>query len=192
MKYRRVVLLCVLTGAFLLTLLLVSCGAGARLFGSSGSSIKTLPVAAYTGRDVLSQTVQEINEASTLPLPLLTSISIFEPADYELLDTMMGFDFQGEGHNLRFKGFPTNQDDTFLTMISWTSEDFDLFGIKVGDDQAKAIQTLQERGYMPRVIGSDCEFEKNAISVSFEVNDPKADCPVLKKIVVFVPSSYVH
>jgi hypothetical protein len=105
MKYRRAVLSCVLAGAFLLMVLLVGCKADARATGDAGAG--ALPVATYAGTDTRGQTAREINEASTLPLPLLAPIDAFEPAGYEGLNNFTSKDYRVEDHALIIITTPT-------------------------------------------------------------------------------------
>jgi hypothetical protein len=183
-KYGRVVLLCALMGAFLLMSLLVGCKA------DGGAETGALPVATYTGTDIRGKTAREINEASTLPLPLLASIDAFEPAGYESLSGFASKTYQREGHILRFAGFPTDEDPYFLTEISWMGKDFDLFGIKVGDYQAEAAETLRAQGFISTNAGLEIEFKKNGITVNLEAEDWKAENLVIERIGITTPSEY--
>jgi hypothetical protein len=184
MKYRRMVLLCVLTGAFLLMLLLVGCKA------DDGAEADALPVVTYTGTDTRGKTAQEISEASTLPLPLLASIDSFEPAGYEYISNFMGRSYVGKNHALGFMGFPTDEDPYFLTEISLMGKDFDLFGIKVGDYHAEAAETLRAQGFISTNAGLEIAFEKTGIPVNLEAEDWTVENLVIERIDITTPSEY--
>jgi hypothetical protein len=109
---------------------------------------------------------ERINEASDLPLALLSSPASANPADYEdYFQNFTSLDYYGKDFILRFSGFPTAEDDYFLTEIEWTGGGFDLFGVKIGDDLGTAVEALEAQGYA--LTGSEhiAEFEKNGITI---------------------------
>jgi len=116
--------------------------------------------------EVLRQTAQEINEASTLPMALLTSNAQANPADYEdYIPNYTSFDYYGTDYVLCFCGFPTDEDGYFLTEITWTGESYRLYGVKVGEEKAIAAELMQLQGYTLISEGYMMELEKNGVTV---------------------------
>ena len=135
--------------------------------------------------DILRQEAQAINESSTLPMALLTSNEKANPAAFEeTIANYTSFDYYGKDYVLCFCGFPTDEDSYFLTEITWTGEQYDLFGVRVGDDPAKAMETIQAQGYTLIDGGYMADFEKNGVTLRLTGDT------MVKEIMIHIPTQF--
>jgi len=135
--------------------------------------------------DAIEQVAQEINESSTLPMALLTPKFDIDGSYYEeYIPNFMSFDYYGNDFMIRFCGFPTDEDDFFLTDITWTCIDYDLFGIKIGDELIKAADTLKSWGYVHTGGNYIQEFEKDGVVLELSGQE------LVEEIAIHIPSEY--
>ena len=131
------------------------------------------------------QAAKEINELSTLPMNLLSPKSNADESGYtEYIPNFMSFDYYGKDFIISFFGFPTDEDDFFLTDISWMGPEYDLFGIKIGDEHALAAEILKSFGYLPTDEKYMRGFVKDDIFIRLSGEQ------VVKEIAIHIPSKY--
>ena len=132
------------------------------------------------------QVAREINEASTLPMFLLSPRSLINPDDFEShIDNFMSFDYFGYDYSLSFYGFPTDADPYYLTEITWTNEDYDLFGLRIGDNMDDAIVSITSHGFTLTSTTLNPEFERDGVLIQLYGED------VITSIEIQFPSDYV-
>lgn len=173
MRRKRIVLLAVITVA--LTLILTAC------FGS--------PAGSGGGNGSVGETVEEINANSNLPMALLTPYedvrdTLKQDDGLDMIDNFMSADFYADGYMISFAGFPKDDSPYCLATIEVTDGDYDVYGIKVGDDMEQAAQTLQESGYISEDDAD--EFVKDGVTIALSGDDSG----LVEEISIEAPSKY--
>jgi len=92
-------------------------------------------------REKTENTIREMNHNSNLGFDLLTPYNknIRKNASKKLddgywIDNYMSYDYHGDNIILTFSGYPHDEASYFLTDIEFTSNKYNVFGIKPGDD----------------------------------------------------------
>ena len=92
--------------------------------------------------------VQTVNQNSKLPIPILT---IYNPDKIlqanKYIPNFMSNDYYYDDYTLVFSGYPTDENDDFLTDIELHSEKFNILGIAINTNKNEAIQKLIEFGF---------------------------------------------
>lgn len=99
-------------------------------------------------RQKMNSLVETINQNSNLPMPILTTYNteIISQTNHHV-DNYMSKDYYYDGYTLIFSGYPTDEDEYFLTDIELQSEKYDIFGIFINTSKNEAIQKLIEFGF---------------------------------------------
>jgi hypothetical protein len=135
--------------------------------------------------DAIKTTAQEISDSSTLPMELLTPHSDVDEGDYEdYISNFMSFDYYGKDFRISFSGFPTDENDFFLTDITWTGIDYDLFGVKVGDHPNLALDKLKSWGWVHTDGSYTKIFEKDGIALKVTGGEK------IEEISIHIPTKY--
>ena len=139
------------------------------------------------GVDAIQRTAQEINDSSTLPMALLMSKSDADKSGYEeYIPNFTSFDYYGKDFISSFFRFPTDKDDFFLTDITWTGTEYDLFGVKIGDDHVQAVDTFKSWGYVYTDDGYFQIFEKDGIILKLKGRE------MIAEISIHIPTEFIN
>jgi hypothetical protein len=106
-------------------------------------------------REKTENTIREMNQNSNLGFDLLTPYNknIRKNAPKKCgngywIDNYMSIDYHGDNVILTFSGYPHDEvSDCFLTDITFTSNKYNVFGIKPGDDVFISKKTLKNHGF---------------------------------------------
>lgn len=92
--------------------------------------------------------------------------------------------------NIVFSGFPDVTKGYLLTDIEFSDSKYFLYGIKVGDNAAKASEIIKANGFhfVKNTNTYELMFKKDKISVSFEINVSQ----VIEKIKIKLQSTNKH
>ena len=96
------------------------------------------------------------------------------------------FDYYGTDFISTFFRFPTNNDDFFLTDITWTGPEYDLFGVRTGDDHVQAADTLKSWGYVHTDNGHFQMFEKDGIILKLKGRE------MIAEITIHIPTESIN
>jgi hypothetical protein len=106
-------------------------------------------------REKTENTIREMNQNSNLGFCLLTPYNKIirknAPKKWGAgywIDNYMSIDYHGDNIILTFSGYPHDEvSATFLTDITFTSNKYNVFGIKTGDDISISKKILKNQGF---------------------------------------------
>lgn len=130
----------------------------------------------------------EINQNSSLPVTLLAPYQNIknelrrESIDY--IDNYMSFDFYFENYTLIFEGFPTDEDEFFLTEITLSGGTYNILGIHILDEMEQAKNALKEKGFHQLDSNNPLQYIKENVIIELEGTN------VVEAITVEFPSAY--
>ena len=132
---------------------------------------------------------EEINENSTLPITLLTSHEeikdiLRQNESITYINNFMSFDYFHEDYTIIFFGFPTDEDEFFLTEVILFNEVYDILGIHVLDEMAQARIMLEEHGFHQDGSTISSTYMKDSVIIKVEGED------IVETISVRLPSRY--
>lgn len=99
-------------------------------------------------RQEMNLLVETINQNSNLPMPILITYNpekIIQANKY--IPNFMSNDYYYDDYTLTFCGYPTDEDENFLTDIELHNEKYDILGISINTNKKEAIQKLVEFGF---------------------------------------------
>lgn len=102
----------------------------------------------YALRQKMNLLVENINQYSNLPIPILRIYNTeIIPQANKYIPNFMSYDYYYDDYTLIFSGYPTDEDEDFLTDIELLSEKYDVFGISLNTSKNEAIQKLFDFGF---------------------------------------------
>ena len=92
--------------------------------------------------------VQSINDHSTLPMNLLVMFEAARvPEQGKFIRNYMSLDYYYDDFEIKFAGYPTDENDFHLTNIEFETNKYNLFGITIGDKQNDVVEALHTFGF---------------------------------------------
>lgn len=133
--------------------------------------------------------VEEINTNSNLPMALLTPHedvreSLEQDDSLDFINNFMSADYYADGYMLSFAGFPEDDSPYSLTTIELTGNNYDIYGVAVGDEIDQAEQVLEEYGFAAE--DDSYEFVKDGVVIALSDNGSGK----VEEISINVPSAY--
>jgi len=104
-------------------------------------------------REKTENAVQEMNENSWLGYNLLSPHDdnvrgmIQRECNGNWINNYMSVDYSGEGIQWIFAGYPHDECPYFLVQTSFSSNKYNVFGIKPGDDVLSSMKVLEDHGF---------------------------------------------
>jgi len=103
-------------------------------------------------RQITENAVKEMNQNSNLGYDLLSLYedSIIEKINKECknyVNNYMSDDYYGNGISWIFSGYPHDESPNFLTYIEFNSIEYNVFGIKPGDNISDSKNILEKMGF---------------------------------------------
>ena len=87
--------------------------------------------------------IQSVNDNSVLPMPLLTSFDASKiPAGSKFIRNYMSLDYYYDDYELKFAGYPTDEDDFYLTNIEFETDVYNLFGLSTNSTKEDVVRKL--------------------------------------------------
>lgn len=134
--------------------------------------------------------IKTINDNSVLPMNLLTVFdSITVPSHGKFIRNYMSLDYYYNDYEIKFAGYPTDENDCHLTNIEFETYKYNLLGITIGNAKQHVIKTLNSFGFekMPEKCSRDylCFYNLDVrIGVTFKDD-------VVSRVVVSVATYYL-
>lgn len=92
--------------------------------------------------------IQNINDNSVLPMPLLTSFDANKiPVGSKFIRNYMSLDYYYDNYELKFAGYPTDEDDFYLTNIEFETDTYNLFGMSINSTKEDVVKKLSTFGF---------------------------------------------
>jgi len=146
-------------------------------------------------REKIENTIREMNLNSYLGYNLLSPysneiIKNIKKENRKYIDNYMSNDYHGNGIMWIFSGYPHDESPSYLTEISFTSNNYNIFGFKPGDNIINLIELLKKQKF--RKIANRAD---NSTETIYKKNDLYIilyhDDETIIKIIVRVRTFYL-
>lgn len=102
--------------------------------------------------------INTINDNSVLPMNILTAFDATKvPSHGKFIRNYMSLDYYYNDYEIKFAGYPTDENDFCLTNIELETEKYNLLGITIGNAKKQVIKALNSFGFekMPEKCSKD-------------------------------------
>jgi hypothetical protein len=87
--------------------------------------------------------IKTINDNSLLPMNLLTAFDATKvPSNGKFIRNYMSLDYYYDNYEIKFAGYPTDENDFCLTNIEFETDKYNLFGVTVGNSKDNVVNIL--------------------------------------------------
>jgi hypothetical protein len=138
-------------------------------------------------REITEKAIAELNQNSYLGYDFLSpwDENIKEKIQIECngnwIQNYMSRDYYGDNIKWIFSGYPHDECSSFLTEVSFSSNKYNVFGIKPGDDISNALDILKSLGFENNKRGD--------LQISFDPHDENNS--EIEKITIEVKTYYL-
>lgn len=92
--------------------------------------------------------IKTINDNSVLPMNILTAFDATKvPSNSKFIRNYMGLDYYFDNYEIKFAGYPTDENDFCLTNIEFETDKYNLLGITMGNAKKQVVKTLNSFGF---------------------------------------------
>ena len=134
--------------------------------------------------------VQSINDNSTLPMNMLAMFEAAKvPEHGKFIRNYMSLDYYYDDFEIKFAGYPTDENDFHLTNIEFETDKYNLLCITIGNAKEQVIKALNAFGFekMPEKCSRDylcfCNLD---VRIGVTLKDD-----VVSRVVVSVATYYL-
>ena len=92
--------------------------------------------------------IKTINNNSILPIALLVPFDATQiPTNGKFVRNYMSRDYYYDNFEIKFAGYPTDENNFYLTNIEFETNQYNLLGITIGDKQNNVVEALHSFGF---------------------------------------------